>query len=129
MSDASLRSQPSPGPIEPAGHETPEPDEFDPVTDWDRFDDVVSDVYEHYYENGRRYQSFKHGRYPVPNDDMEQDREDMKHAMVMELTDGKLFYAPIGANPRRILDIGTGTGRRPPRPPPELHSCGRGSVC
>ncbi|KFY92876.1 hypothetical protein V498_04686 [Pseudogymnoascus sp. VKM F-4517 (FW-2822)] len=36
--------------------------------------------------------------------------KDMKHAMLMELTDGKLFYAPIGENPQKILDIGTGTG-------------------
>lgn len=46
----------------------------------------------------------------IPNDDTEQSREDMKHAMLLELTDGKLFYAPIGDHPQQILDIGTGTG-------------------
>ncbi len=64
----------------------------------------------HTYENGRRYHTFKNGRYPIPNDDLEQNREDMKHVMMLELTDGALFYAPIGDHPQLILDIGTGTG-------------------
>ncbi|KAK1637609.1 S-adenosyl-L-methionine-dependent methyltransferase [Colletotrichum phormii] len=55
------------------------------------------------------YHSFRDGRYPIPNDDIEQNREDMKHAMVMELTDGKLFHAPIGDSPSKIIDLGTGT--------------------
>lgn len=71
---------------------------------------VTSSVYAHTYENGRRYQHFKNGRYPIPNDDEELNREDMKHAMLMELCDGELFYAPIGDKVQNILDIGTGTG-------------------
>ncbi|KHO01582.1 Methyltransferase type 11 [Metarhizium album ARSEF 1941] len=62
------------------------------------------------YERGRRYQSFGDGRYPIPNDDLEQNREDMKHAMLMMLTQGKPFFSPIGTHPQKILDIGTGTG-------------------
>ncbi|KAK1673400.1 S-adenosyl-L-methionine-dependent methyltransferase [Colletotrichum godetiae] len=65
--------------------------------------------------NGRRYHSFRDGRYPIPNDDIEQNRKDMKHAMVMELTDGKLFHAPIGDSPSKIIDLGTGTGKLPSR--------------
>jgi hypothetical protein len=57
---------------------------------------VTSSVYAHTYQNGRRYHAFRHGRYPIPNDDLEQNREDMKHALMLELTDGKLFYAPVG---------------------------------
>lgn len=34
----------------------------------------------------------------------------MLHAMMLEVTDGKLFYAPIGDYPQKILDLGTGTG-------------------
>lgn len=34
----------------------------------------------------------------------------MKHAMVLELTDGKLVYAPIGDHPQKVIDLGTGTG-------------------
>ncbi|KAL2881025.1 hypothetical protein SGCOL_003683 [Colletotrichum sp. CLE4] len=32
----------------------------------------------------------------------------MKHAMVMELTDGKLLHAPMGDSPSKIIDRGTG---------------------
>ncbi|KAK4176966.1 putative methyltransferase [Triangularia setosa] len=71
---------------------------------------VTSSIYAHTYENGRRYHSYRYGRYPIPNDDQEQNREDMKHAMMMELTDGKLHLSPIGPNPQKIIDIGTGTG-------------------
>ncbi|GKT41649.1 secondary metabolism regulator LAE1 [Colletotrichum spaethianum] len=94
--------------------------EFDPA-DWDVSSvdsaSLSSSVYSHEYENGRRYHSYRHGRYPLPNDDQEQGRENMKHVMNLELTvspsmryDGKLFYAPIGDNPQKIIDIGTGTG-------------------
>ncbi|KAH8898842.1 S-adenosyl-L-methionine-dependent methyltransferase [Thozetella sp. PMI_491] len=69
-----------------------------------------SSVLEHSYENGRRYHRYRHGRYPIPNDDVEQNRDDMKHAMMLELTDGKLFFSPIGSNPQKIIDLGTGTG-------------------
>lgn len=62
------------------------------------------------YERGRRYANFGDGRYPIPNDEMEQNREDMKHAMVMMLTENRLFLSPIGDHPQKILDIGTGTG-------------------
>lgn len=91
----------------------PESDEFDPVDDWDDLDLPARDdngVWEHVYENGRRYHLYKYGRYPIPNDETEQQREDMKHAMMLELTDGKLYHAPIGNDPRKIIDIGTGTG-------------------
>ncbi|KND92898.1 hypothetical protein TOPH_02406 [Tolypocladium ophioglossoides CBS 100239] len=70
---------------------------------------ITSSVYACTYERGRRYNCFKDGQYPIPNDDQEQDREDIKHAMHMELTDGALFNSPIGDNPQSIMDIGTGT--------------------
>lgn len=34
----------------------------------------------------------------------------MRDADVMRVASGKLFYAPIGDNPQKILDLGTGTG-------------------
>ncbi|GAO17644.1 hypothetical protein UVI_02002060 [Ustilaginoidea virens] len=72
---------------------------------------VTSSIYAAYaYERGRRYHVFGDGRYPIPNDDIEQSREDMKHAMLMMLTGNKPFLAPIGDHPQKILDIGTGTG-------------------
>ncbi|AEO54738.1 hypothetical protein MYCTH_2297650 [Thermothelomyces thermophilus ATCC 42464] len=70
---------------------------------------LAESVRDYIYENGRRYHRFREGRYNFPNDDVEQQREDMKHAMVKMLC-GQLHFAPIGDNPHQILDIGTGTG-------------------
>ncbi|KAL6864006.1 S-adenosyl-L-methionine-dependent methyltransferase [Trichoderma novae-zelandiae] len=70
---------------------------------------VCSSVRDYEFENNRRYHRFQEGRYQFPNDDLEQEREDMKHAMVVHLCQGKLHYAPL-ENPQRILDVGTGTG-------------------
>lgn len=34
----------------------------------------------------------------------------MLHTMMLEATDGRLYYAPIGDYPQKIIDLGTGTG-------------------
>ena len=100
--------------IEPG---TDSDDEFDLASDLlgdDTTASLSSSIYAAYaYERGRRYQAFGDGPYPIPNDDLEQNREDMKHAMLMMLTDGQPFFAPIGTHPQKILDIGTGTGGLP----------------
>jgi hypothetical protein len=70
---------------------------------------LASSVRDYAFENGRRYHKFREGRYAFPNDDVEQEREDMKHAMVKMLCQ-QLHFAPIGDHPQQILDIGTGTG-------------------
>lgn len=67
---------------------------------------VSSSIWDFSFENGRRYHKFREGRYNFPNDDVEQEREDMKHAMVKLLCQ-KLHFAPIGDNPHEILDVGT----------------------
>lgn len=61
------------------------------------------------WENGRRYHRFREGTYNFPNDDREQEREDMKHAMVVNLCQ-RLHFAPLGDGTQEVLDIGTGTG-------------------
>jgi hypothetical protein len=68
-----------------------------------------SSVRDYIFENGRRYHKYREGAYNFPNDDAEQDREDMKHAMMVNLCQ-TLHFAPIGDNPQNILDMGTGTG-------------------
>lgn len=70
---------------------------------------LASSVRDYAFENGRRYHRFREGRYNFPNDDVEQEREDMKHAMVRMLCQ-QLHFAPIGDHPQQMLDIGTGTG-------------------
>lgn len=104
----------------PVQTSAPEPDNW--VEDEEDFDEgyesmvqssfksITSSLHAHTYENGRRYHQYRHGRYPLPNDDIEQNREDMKHAIFLEITNGKLFLSPIGKNPQNILDLGTGIG-------------------
>lgn len=122
--DRSQDNQQYPGIIPADSEYEPEEDEFDLNEGYETGStgstSVTSSVYAHTFENGRRYQHFKNGRYPIPNDDEELNREDMKHAMLMELCDGQLFYAPIGDQPHMILDIGTGTGKS--RTPPSYVS-------
>lgn len=45
----------------------------------------------------------------LPNDDVEQERLDLQHHTFKIYLDGKLHLAPL-SYPRRVLDIGTGTG-------------------
>lgn len=61
-------------------------------------------------EPSRRYHAFREGRYPLPNDDVEQQREGIRHEMLKEVIDGKLYLAPIGDRPQKIIDLGTGFG-------------------
>ncbi|EXF85550.1 TAM domain methyltransferase [Colletotrichum fioriniae PJ7] len=70
---------------------------------------LASSVRDYNFENRRRYHKFKEGRYMLPNDDQEQDREDMKHAMLVHVCEGALHNAPL-KSPQKVLDIGTGTG-------------------
>jgi len=63
--------------------------------------------YEHYYdENGRRYNGYG-PPYPFPNDEEEQQYERMKHQLWTTLL--RSHPAPTD-DPRRVLDVGTGTG-------------------
>jgi hypothetical protein len=70
---------------------------------------ITSSVRDYAFENGRRYHKFHEGTYQFPNDDSEQEREDMKHAMIVNLCGGRLHFAPL-ENPQNIIDLGTGTG-------------------
>ncbi|KAK1767358.1 S-adenosyl-L-methionine-dependent methyltransferase [Phialemonium atrogriseum] len=67
-----------------------------------------SSVYEFVEEYGRTFHKYKEGKYFMPNDIPEQERLDLQHAIACKLF-GKLALAPV-ENPRRVLDIGTGTG-------------------
>ncbi|KAK1986715.1 methyltransferase [Colletotrichum cereale] len=71
---------------------------------------IQSSVRDYLFENGRRYHRFREGQYNFPNDEIEQEREDMKHAMVKLLCNQKLSFAPLSEWPQQILDMGTGTG-------------------
>ncbi|KAL2016043.1 hypothetical protein VTK56DRAFT_4333 [Thermocarpiscus australiensis] len=74
------------------------------------FGSLTSSVSGHVWEYGRRYHAFRYGRYPIPNDEEEYKRESLRHVMLKELLNGKLYIAPIGDNPQKIIDLGTGFG-------------------
>ena len=47
----------------------------------------------------------------MPNDDAEQTREGIKHRLFVDyILQGQLVLAPIGTNPHKIVDLGTGVG-------------------
>ena len=60
-------------------------------------------------EHGRTFNHYRPDTYILPNDGDEQNRLDIQHKVQLLLLDGNLHKAPI-QNPRRALDIGTGTG-------------------
>jgi 16S rRNA G1207 methylase RsmC len=63
------------------------------------------------YVHGRRYHGYREGEYMLPNDETEQDRLDMQHAIFRYSLDGKLITAPIEpAQLHDVLDVGCGTG-------------------
>lgn len=65
---------------------------------------LSSSINAHVWENGRRYNKFREGQYALPNDEGEQNREDMKHAMTLMLCNGLLHFAPIGDKPQNIIE-------------------------
>lgn len=45
-----------------------------------------------------------------PNDEQENERLDIHHALIDTLLHGRLHIAPISKDPQRVLDLCTGTG-------------------
>lgn len=48
--------------------------------------------------------------YWAPNDEQQNEGLNLLHNCLLMTMDDKLFLAPIGDNPQRVLDLGTGTG-------------------
>ncbi|TDZ35512.1 putative methyltransferase tdiE [Colletotrichum spinosum] len=63
-------------------------------------------------ENGRTYHAYKDGSYLIPNDEPESERLDLQHHLFLLTLNDRLHLAPLSPDspPRRVLDIGTGTG-------------------
>lgn len=72
---------------------------------------LTSSVTNYPVQHGRRYHAYKDGTYILPNDEREQDRLDMAHAMETKLIGDKLFLAPLAEDfAGKVLDAGCGTG-------------------
>ena len=50
------------------------------------------------------------GHYWIPNDEKQENQLDMAHHLYLLVLGDQLYVAPIAENPRKVLDIGTGTG-------------------
>jgi hypothetical protein len=70
---------------------------------------MTSSVRDHVYEGGLRYHAYHAGKYAFPNDEIEQNRDDMKHTMTLMLCRGAYFYAPVDQvleEGGEVLDLG-----------------------
>lgn len=66
---------------------------------------------EYVFEHGRRYHAyFGIDKNLMPTDEVEQDRLDLHHEVLLGLLDGALHLAPVEGVPERVIDVGTGTG-------------------
>lgn len=61
-------------------------------------------------ENGRTYHAYKDGKYVLPNDEAENDRQDLQNHLCLLTMGNKLYLAPLPTSVHRVLDVGTGTG-------------------
>ncbi|KAI9823594.1 MAG: hypothetical protein M1832_002375 [Thelocarpon impressellum] len=72
-------------------------------------DSLRASILNYPMENGRRYHKYREGSYIYPNDDAEAERLDLQYELLKKAFGGRAFFAPL-TNPKKILDIGTGTG-------------------
>ncbi|KAF4125428.1 23S rRNA U2552 (ribose-2'-O)-methylase RlmE/FtsJ [Geosmithia morbida] len=61
-------------------------------------------------EGRRTYAAYGKEEYGFPMDEQELERMDIAHTKYFALLEKHHFFAPIGDNPQRILDLGCGTG-------------------
>lgn len=71
---------------------------------------LTSSVVDYPEAHGRRYHAYRRGRYALPNDEGENERLDIHHALILLSMQDRLFFAPIGDAPKRVFDMATGTG-------------------
>lgn len=70
---------------------------------------LKSSITKYREEDGRTYHSYGSTEHWGPNDEKAQDQQDLTHHLWVLSLKGGLYTAPV-ESPRRILDLGTGTG-------------------
>ncbi|KAI2463452.1 S-adenosyl-L-methionine-dependent methyltransferase [Annulohypoxylon bovei var. microspora] len=71
---------------------------------------LTESIYAYRVLHGRTFNAPKTTEYWAPNDDQQNEGLDLLHNCLLMVLGDKLFLAPIGDNPQRVLDLGTGTG-------------------
>ncbi|KAF4537576.1 Tam domain methyltransferase protein [Lasiodiplodia theobromae] len=71
---------------------------------------VRESIFDYIKENGRTYHRYASGSYLFPNDEPESERLDLQYELLKVLFGMRDYFAPLH-DPRKILDIGTGTGK------------------
>ncbi|KAI1931097.1 hypothetical protein LOZ66_001838 [Ophidiomyces ophidiicola] len=66
---------------------------------------VTSEVHKYRVENGRQYHGYRDGAYlPMTGESKSE------HRLFRLVLDGRLYLSPLTKDPRKVLDLGTGTG-------------------
>ncbi|KAI2777396.1 S-adenosyl-L-methionine-dependent methyltransferase [Daldinia loculata] len=73
---------------------------------------LSSSILEYRTIHGRRYHSKSWGDtdYWTPNDEIQANSMDLTHHTLTLLLHDRIFLAPIGDDPRKVLEVGCGTG-------------------
>ncbi|KAI0473172.1 methyltransferase domain-containing protein [Xylariaceae sp. FL0804] len=73
---------------------------------------ITSSVSAYREENGRTYHAYSDGSWHYPNDSRELERLDWQFICLKRLFNDRNYFAPFSREhpPKRILDLGTGTG-------------------
>lgn len=71
---------------------------------------LTDSIFDYRKIHGRKFQSSRTTEYWAPIDNQQVEGLDITHHFLTLLLDDQLFLAPIGENPQRVLDVGTGTG-------------------
>ncbi|KXX81535.1 Demethylmenaquinone methyltransferase [Madurella mycetomatis] len=71
---------------------------------------LTESIYAYRVLQGRTYNAPRTSEYWAPNDTQQNEGLDLFHNCMLMMMEGKLFFAPIGNSPQRVLDVGTGTG-------------------
>ncbi|WAO86209.1 Hypothetical protein NCS54_00347400 [Fusarium falciforme] len=82
-------------------------------------DSISSSILHYQTIHGRTYHSERgNAQYWTPNDEHHNESMDINHHLLSLSLNGKLHLAPLKNNIKKVVDIGTGTGKASP---PNFH--------